>query len=110
VTEADAGLLTKIIEAATKAIEGEGAAIVVNLDTLEKALFEKGVPIKTLNRGALAAELALVREEISTQYTRAYHAEDAETKSEHEARAATLIARERELVTTLWPQGEPHCV
>jgi len=99
-------LLTSVVEASTKALEGEGASLVFNIETFERELIKAGVSVKRLNRGALLAELEAVRAEIATQGTRAHHAATAE---EHDAlirKVATLQRREWELIDAIWPDGE----
>ncbi|HEX6456249.1 MAG TPA: hypothetical protein VF009_06985 [Solirubrobacterales bacterium] len=99
----DTDLVTKVVEAATEAIEGKGAAMVVNAETFAEALAQRGVPVKTLNRGALQGELAAVRGEVSVWKARRHNAPDEETRQRAEARVSLLQRREAEIEEALWP-------
>jgi hypothetical protein len=95
--------LEGVLGAVTAAMVGEGDDLVVDLEALEKGLTAAGISCtSTTNRGALAAELTVVRDEWRTQNVRWRHTTGAEQDAVNDI-LIRLKQREDEITALLWP-------
>lgn len=96
--------LEAVLGAVTGAMVGEGEDLVVDLEALENGLAAAGISCtSTTNRGALAAELTVVRDEQRVQRTRLHHAKSPEGRPIADL-MRRLDRREKEIVARLWPK------